>query len=48
VEWITRSQSLRNGLRVLLGGSANSRPRLRSGSQAKTERGAAIPTDTVY
>ena len=33
VEWMTRSQSRRNGLRVLLGGSANSRPRLESGSQ---------------
>src|SRR5260370_6423581 len=48
VELITGLQSRRNGLRVLLGGSANSRPRLRSGSQAKTERGAAIPTDTAY
>ena len=34
VEWMTRSQSRRNGLRVRLGGSWNSRPRLWSGSQA--------------
>jgi hypothetical protein len=45
---MTRSQSRRNGLRVLLGGSANNRPRLRSGSQAKSARGAAIPTDTAF
>ena len=47
VEWITRSQSRRNGLAGLARRLENSLPR-RDRIAGKSARGAAIPTDTVF